>query len=112
MGKIKTKWIEFRLRVGRVEPDLEIQEIEISPVCSKNGGSITPQRSNKREVCFRFPPPGGVYQCRIIVNHQGRTQEHTTELILNARKCCWNWKNLPPILDRYYQISFHTTSAH
>ena len=114
MGKTKVKQIEIRFGLGRVAVNLEIQKIEIAPMCAKNGGLITPDHNkfqrgaNKGEVCFHLSPPGGVYRCRITANHRGRMQEHTPELILNAKDCTWSWKDLPPIFDQHYQIAFHT----
>jgi len=113
----KTKWIELRFGLGRVEANLEIKKVQITPMRSKNRAPIVPhhnkfQRStNKGEICFRLAPPGGVYQCKITANHQGRTEEHTPELILNAKSHDWSWKNLLPIFHNHYQISFYTISS-
>ena len=117
MGKPKTKWIEVRFGLGRVEANLEIRAVKMIPGHSKNGGPIVPdynklQRgTNKGEISFHLRPPGGVYQCTITANHQGKTQEHTPELILSARNYSWSWKNLPPIFNQHCQISFHTVSS-
>jgi len=118
MGKTKVKKIEVRFGLGRVEADLEIKEVEMTPMCAKNGGPIMPhhnkfQRGAKKgEVCFHLLPPGGVFQCRITATHRGKTEVHTPELILNTKDYRWNWKGLPSIFDPYYQIAFHTASGH
>lgn len=113
MGKIRTKWIELRFEIGRVVDGLEIKEFEIATTNSKNGKPIVPRHTklqrgaNKGEFCFRLLK--GVYSCKIVANHQGKSQNANPELILNERD--FNWKGLPPIFDQCYTISHHTVSS-